>query len=164
MVSWKVEPTAGTTDYAVGTFYGAVREKHYTCYLEPGTYLPMMDMPDPVLALMQVAEADIVNLEHHSDFNVNAMSFAPEELAEAIKKRVPEFSMDYQIDPLRQSIADSWPNSLDDSAARKEWGWQPEYDLEAMVDDMLENLTRKLTASDSTRNRHPPYMAPRLLP
>ena len=81
-------------------------------------------------------------------WDVNALSFAPEELAEAIKNRMPEFSMDYQIDPLRQSIADSWPNSLDDSAAREQWGWRPEYALEAMVDDMLENLTRKLTVSD----------------
>ncbi len=148
VISWKVEPTAGTTDYAVGAFYGAVREKRYICYLKPGTYLPMMYMPDAVRALIRVAEADIANLKHHADFNVNALSFAPEELANAIRKRMPEFSMDYQIDPLRQSIADSWPNSLDDSAAREQWGWHPEYDLEAMVDDMLENLTRKLAVSD----------------
>ena len=147
IISWKVEPTAGTTDYAVAAFYAAIRTGHYTCYLKPGTYLPMMYMPDAVLALIQVAEADISNLEHHADFNVNAMSFAPEQLAEEIRKRVPEFTMDYRIDPLRQSIADSWPNSLDDSAARKEWGWQPKFDLEAMVGDMLDNLSRKLAAS-----------------
>ena len=144
IVSWKVEPTAGTTDYAVAAFYGAIRTGSYTSYLRPGTYLPMMYMPDAVLGLMKVAEADIADLKHHADFNINSMSFAPEELAEAIRKRVPGFTMDYEIDPLRQSIADSWPNSLDDSAAREEWGWQPEFGIEAMVDDMLYNLSRKL--------------------
>ena len=146
IVSWKVEPTAGTTDYAVAAFYGAIRDQAYTCYLKPGTYLPMMYMPDAILALMQVAEADISRLIHHADFNVNAMSFAPEELADAINKRVPGFKMDYEIDPLRQAIADSWPNSLDDTAARQEWDWEPQFGLPDMVDDMLENLTRKLAA------------------
>ena len=147
IISWKVEPTAGTTDYAVAAFYGAVRTGSYTSYLKPGTYLPMMYMPDAVLALMKVAEADSSRLEHHADFNVNSMSFAPEELAEEIRKRVPGFTMDYEIDPLRQSIADSWPNSLDDSAAREEWDWQPRFGIEAMVDDMLYNLSRKLAPS-----------------
>jgi nucleoside-diphosphate-sugar epimerase len=144
IISWKVEPTAGTTDYAVAAFYGAIREGRYTCYLKPGTYLPMMYMPDAVLALIQVAEADKTKLKHHSDFNVNSMSFAPEELAEAVRERLPGFEMDYEIDPLRQSIADSWPDSLDDSAAREEWGWRPQYDLDTTVRDMLENLSRKL--------------------
>ena len=144
IISWKVEPTAGTTDYAVAAFYGAIRKGHYSCYLKPGTYLPMMYMPDAVLALIKVAEADISDLHHHADFNVNAMSFAPEELAVEIRKRVPEFTMDYEIDPLRQSTADPWPNSLDDSAAREEWGWQPKFGMEDMVDDMLNNLSRKL--------------------
>ena len=144
LVSWKVQPTGGTTDYAVSAFYGAIQEGHYTCYLKPGTFLPMMYMPDAILALIQVAEANDSDLTHHADFNVNAMSFAPEELAEAIRKRIPEFRMDYQIDPLRQAIADSWPNSLDDSVARREWGWEPKYGLAAMVDDMYENLSRKL--------------------
>ena len=144
IVSWKTEPTAGTTDYAVAIFYGAIRERRYTCYLHPGTYLPMMYMPDAILSLVQLAEADVAGLRHHADFNVNAMSFAPEELEAAIRKHVPDFVMDYDIDPLRQSIADSWPNSLDDSAARSEWGWSPKFDLEAMVDDMMVNLGRKL--------------------
>jgi len=143
IVSWKVQPTAGTTDYAVAAFYGAIREKQYTCYLKPGTYLPMMYMPDAIQALIQVAEADISGLKHHADFNVNAFSLAPEKLAEAITRRIPDFRMEYEIDTLRQAIADSWPNSLDDSAARQEWGWQPSYDLDAMVDDMLANLARK---------------------
>ena len=144
IVSWKTEPTAGTTDYAVAIFYGAIRERRYTCYLRPGTYLPMMYMPDAILSLVQLAEADVAGLRHHADFNVNAMSFAPEELEATIRKHVPDFVMDYDIDPLRQSIADSWPNSLDDSAARREWGWSPKFDLEAMVDDMMVNLGRKL--------------------
>ena len=150
IISWKTEPTAGTTDYAVAIFYGAIRERHYTCYLKPDTFLPMMYMPDAIAALMQVAEADRGRLHHHADFNVNAMSFTPSHLAEAIQSRLPEFGIDYSIDPLRQAIADSWPNSLDDSAARMEWGWQPGFDLDAMVDDMLVNLTRKLAAAEGS--------------
>ena len=148
IVSWKTEPTAGTTDYAVAIFYGAIRQRQYTCYLKPDTFLPMMYMPDAILALIQVAEADKDRLRHHADFNVNAMTFTPSDLAKAIQSRLPEFRIDYCIDPLRQAIADSWPNSLDDSAARSEWGWQPNFDIDAMVDDMLENLTRKLAAAE----------------
>ena len=144
VVSWKVEPGGGTTDYAVDAFYGAIREGRYTCYLHPGTYLPMMYVPDAIKALIEVAEADVSALRHHADYNVNSLSFEPEELADAIRRRVPEFEMDYDIDPLRQYIADSWPNSLDDTVARQEWGWTPDYGLDAMVDDMCENLSRKL--------------------
>ena len=144
VVSWKVEPGGGTTDYAVDAFYGAIREGRYTCYLRPGTYLPMMYVPDAIKALVEVAEADVSSLKHHADYNVNSMSFEPEELAAAIRRRAPDFEMDYDVDPLRQYIADSWPNSLDDTVARQEWGWQPGYGLEAMVDDMYENLSRKL--------------------
>ncbi|MBC8279541.1 MAG: NAD-dependent epimerase/dehydratase family protein [Chloroflexi bacterium] len=144
IISWKVEPTSGTTDYAVDAFYGAIRQGSYNCYLKRGTYLPMMYMPDAVSALIQVAEADVTGLRHHADFNVNSMSFAPEHLEEAIKLRVPGFKMEYEIDPVRQAIADSWPNSLDDAVARKEWGWQPTFGLSEVVDDMLKNLTRKL--------------------
>ncbi len=147
IISWKTEPTAGTTDYAVAIFYGAIRERRYTCYLQPNTYLPMMYMPDAISSLIQLAEADVAGLEHHADFNVNAMSFSPEELGQAIRERVTGFAMDYDIDPLRQAIADSWPNSLDDSVARKEWGWSPRYDLDAMVDDMMFNLQSKLIKS-----------------
>lgn len=145
--SWNTEPTAGTTDYAVAIFYGAIRERRYTCYLQPNTYLPMMYMPDAISSLIQLAEADVADLEHHADFNVNAMSFSPEELGAAIRERVPGFAMDYDIDPLRQAIADSWPNSLDDSVARKEWGWSPRYDIDAMVDEMMFNLQSKLMKS-----------------
>ena len=144
IVSWMTEPTAGTTDYSVAIFYGAIREERYTCYLEPDARLPMMYMPDAILSLMRLAEAGSDALRHRADFNVGAMSFTPAELADAIRKRIPGFRIDYEVDPIRQAIADSWPNSLDDSAAREEWGWRPEYDLDAMVDDMLDNLRRKL--------------------
>jgi nucleoside-diphosphate-sugar epimerase len=144
IVSWKVEPTSGTTDYAVAIFYGAIRENRYTCFLGPDSRLPMMYMPDAIAALTDVATANGERLTHHSDFNVNAMSFTPAELADAIRKRLPGFEIDYEIDPLRQSIADSWPDKLDDTVARREWDWEPHYDLDDMVDDMLENLGRKL--------------------
>ena len=144
IVSWTTEPTAGTTDYSVAIFYGAILNERYTCYLEPDTRLPMMYMPDAVLALMQVAEADGGALRHRADFNVGAMSFTPAELADSLRKRIPAFRMEYEVDPVRQAIADSWPNSLDDSAAREEWGWNPRYDMDAMVDDMLAHLKRKL--------------------
>lgn len=150
IVSSKTEPTAGTTDYAVAIFYGAIRQRHYTCYLKPDTRLPMMYMPDAIMALIQIAEADAGRLRHHADFNVNAMSFTPSDLAAAIQSRVPEFRMDYRTDPLRQAIADSWPNSLDDSAARAEWDWQPQFDVDAMVDDMLEKLARKLGGAEGS--------------
>ena len=138
------EPTAGTTDYAVLIFFGAIREKRYTCFLKPDTRLPMMYMPDAIKAIIDLAEADFARLEHHADFNVAAMSFTPAELAGAIRKRIPEFEIDYEIDPLRQAIADSWPRSLDDSAARREWGWEPGYDIDGMVDDMLDKMRTKL--------------------
>ena len=147
IISWKVEPTSGTTDYAVAIFYGAVREDRYTCWLGPDTRLPMMYMPDAISALVGVAEADSSRLLHHADFNVNAMSFTPYELAEEIRKRRPGFEISYDIDELRQGIADSWPDKLDDTAAREEWGWSPQFSLGAMVDDMLENLTRELGAA-----------------
>ena len=147
IISWKTEPTAGTTDYAVAIFYGAIRDRRYTCYLGPDTRLPMMYMPDAIRSIVDLARADFGRLKHHADFNVGAMSFTPSELAEAVGKRVPGFTMDYEVDPRRQAIADSWPNSLDDSAARQEWDWAPRYDLGAMVDDMLENLGRKLGTS-----------------
>ena len=144
IISWKTEPTAGTTDYAVAIFYGALRERRYDCYLAPHTRLPMMYMPDCIKAIVDLAEADVSKLSHHADFNVASISFTPEELAEAIRKRIPDFDIEYNIDPLRQGIADSWPDSLDDTAARDEWGWSPAFDLDEMVDDMLENLSLKL--------------------
>ena len=144
IVSWKTEPTAGTTDYAVAIFYGAVREGRYTCYLGPDTRLPMMYMPDAIKAIIDLSEAGLESLRHHADFNVGSMSFTPAELAAAIRARIPGFEIEYEIDPLRQAIADSWPDSLDDSVARQEWGWAPAYDIHSMVDDMLANLRVKL--------------------
>ena len=145
IISWKTEPTAGTTDYAVAIFYGAIREKKYTCYLRPDTRLPMMYMPDCIKSIIDLAEADGSGLKHHADFNVGAVSFTPSEIAEAVAARVEGFEMDYKIDPMRQAIADSWPDSLDDTAAREEWGWTPSYDLDSMSDDMLKNLKIKLS-------------------
>lgn len=144
IISWKVEPTAGTTDYAVAIFYGAIKVSRYTCYLRPDSVLPMMYMPDAVRALIGVAEADGSTLTHRADFNVAAVSFTPEQLADAVKRRLPDFVMDYEVDPLRQAIADSWPDELIDDVAREEWGWEHEYGLDEMVDDMLANLGRKL--------------------
>ena len=144
VISWKTEPTAGTTDYAVAIFYGAIADDKYECYLRPDTALPMMYMPDAIKSLLDLSDANITNLVHHSDFNVHAMTFTPSELAKAIKKINPKFHITYNIDPLRQSIADSWPASLDDSAARKEWGWKPDFDMDSLVNDMYQNLENKL--------------------
>lgn len=147
ILSWKVEPTAGTTDYAVAIFYGALTTGKYTCYLQSDTKLPMMYMPDAVDSLIQIAEADGSKLKHRSDFNVAAISFTPAELADAIKKRIPGFRIEYEIDPLRQSIADSWPDELIDDVAKEEWGWNYKYGLDEIVDDMIDNLKTKLEVS-----------------
>jgi len=143
IISWKAEPTAGTTDYAVAIFYGAIRDGRYTSYLASDTMLPMMYMPDAINALIKLEQADGARLKHRTDFNVAAFSFTPAQLAEAIQRRIPSFKMHYKIDS-RQEIADSWPDSLDDSIAREEWGWKPEWTLDRMIDDMLKNLRIKL--------------------
>ncbi len=144
IISHGAPPGGGTTDYAVEIFYEAIRHKHYTCFLKPDTRLDMMFMPDAVKATIDVMEADAEKLVHRNAFNVTAMNFTPEELAAEIRKHIPGFVLDYRIDPVRQAIADSWPRSLDDSAARREWGWQPQFDLSAMVTEMLVNLELKL--------------------
>ncbi|MEK6941529.1 MAG: L-threonine 3-dehydrogenase [archaeon] len=136
-------PGGGTTDYAVEIFYEAIKNKKYTCFLREDSALPMMYMPDALKAIVDLAEADIKKLKHHCDFNVNAMSFSPKELALAIAKEIPGFKCDYKPD-FRQKIADSWPKSLDDSAARKEWGWKPKYGLKSMTKDMIEKLSARL--------------------
>lgn len=146
LISYVAPPGGGTTDYAVEIFYEAIRHGRYSCFLAPGTRLDMMYMPDAVEALIGVMEADPARLVHRNAFNVTAMSFTPEELATEIRKHLPEFALSFHVDPMRQKIADSWPNSLDDSAARQEWGWSPKYDLAAMVADMLEKLREKLAA------------------
>jgi nucleoside-diphosphate-sugar epimerase len=137
-------PGGGTTDYAVEIYYEAIKNKKYTCYIGKGTFLDMMYMPDAIDACIDLMEADPSKLKHRNAFNVTAMSFDPEIIAAAIKKHIPEFVMDYKVDPVRQSIAESWPNKMDDSCARKEWGWNPKYDLPTMTKDMIQVLTKKL--------------------
>ena len=145
LISHVALPGGGTTDYAVDIFYQAIRYGHYTCFLKPDTRLDMMYMPDAIRAMISVMEADPAKLAHRNAFNVAAMSFTPEELAESIRAHIPDFVVDYEVDPVRQAIADSWPESIDDSAARAEWGWQPEFDLAAMTKDMLDTLGARIT-------------------
>jgi nucleoside-diphosphate-sugar epimerase len=144
LVSYVARPGGGTTDYAVEIFYQALRYRHYTCCLRPDTCLDMMYMPDAIRAMIELMEADAARLTHRNAFNVTAMSVTPEQLALEIREHIPDFVMDYEIDPVRQAIADSWPQSLDDSAARAEWGWAPRYDLATMTRDMIERLRDKL--------------------
>jgi nucleoside-diphosphate-sugar epimerase len=146
LISYQTEPGGGTTDYAVEIYYEAIKHKKYRCYLKEDTRMDMMYMPDALYAMIALMEADGSKLIHRNAFNVTGMNFTPKEVANAIKARIPEFSIDYEIDPVRQGIADSWPDSLDDSAARAEWGWKPEYDLNRMTDDMLAKLRQKLHA------------------
>ena len=141
IISYVTLPGGGTTDYAVEIFYEALKNKKYTCFLKEGTKLDMMYMPDALKAAIDIMEADPGKLKHRNAFNVTAMSFAPEDIAAEVKIFIPEFTMDYDVDPLRQGIADSWPNHMDDTAAREEWGWQPKYDLPAMCKDMIEKLS-----------------------
>lgn len=148
IVSHSAPPGGGTTDYAVDIFHEAVRHGRYTCFLRRDTSLDMMYMPDAVKAMIDLMEADEARLAHRNAFNVTAMHFTPDVLAAEIAQRVPAFTIDYAVDPVRQAIADSWPDSLDDSAAREEWGWSPDYDLPTMVEDMLANLRRKLHAAE----------------
>ena len=145
IISYVTLPGGGTTDYAVQIFYEAIKRRKYTCFLKRGTKLDMMYMPDAIKGAIAIMEADASRLKHRNAFNVSAMSFAPEEIAAEVTKLIPDFRMDYEVDPLRQSIADSWPNSMDDNAAREEWGWQPDYDLPKMCEDMIEKLTPKLS-------------------
>lgn len=139
LISYKSAPGGGTTDYAVEIFYDAVEDKKYNCFLKENTYLPMMYMPDAIRATIELMEAPAQNLTVRTSYNVNAMSFSPKEVAVEIKKYIPEFEITYAPD-YRQQIADSWPQSIDDSTARNDWGWKPEFDLEAVTKDMLENL------------------------
>ncbi len=142
IISSETLPGGGTTDYAVEIFYKAIANGRYTCFLREDTVLPMMYMPDCIKGTIELMEADFEDLRHHADFNMAAMSFSAGELAAEIKKHMPDFEVEYEPDS-RQAIADSWPTSLDDSAAREEWGWQPDYDLAAMTADMLEVLGKR---------------------
>ncbi len=140
LISYGAPPGGGTTDWAVDIFSGAVERGRYTCFLEAGTQLDMMYMPDAVRAAIGVMEADPGRLVHRNAFNVTAMQLTPERLAAEIRLHVPDFEIGYEVDPVRQSIADSWPDLMDDSAARSEWDWHPEYDVSAMTEDMLSHL------------------------
>jgi Nucleoside-diphosphate-sugar epimerases len=144
LISYMTLPGGGTTDYAVEIFYKAVKGEKFICPIAKGTRMDMMYMPDALDAAINIMEADPSRLVHRNSFNVTAMSFDPEMLYQEIKKHCPDFEMEYDVDPLKQSIADSWPNSLDDSCARKEWDWSPKYDMERMVKDMLDKLRERL--------------------
>jgi nucleoside-diphosphate-sugar epimerase len=136
-------PSGGTTDYAVEIFYGAMRNKSYTCFVKENTILPFMYMPDCIKGTIDLMETDLSKLKHHCDFNFAAMSFSVRELADEIKKHIPEFTCEYKPD-FRQVFADSWPRSIDDSPARNEWNWRPDYDLSKMTKDMLDTLAKRL--------------------
>jgi len=140
LISYGAPPGGGTTDWAVDIFYQAVEHGRYSCFLAEGTQLDMMYMPDAISAAIGVMEADPDRLAHRNAFNVTAMQLAPETLAAEIRKHVPGFELTYDVDPVRQGIAESWPDRIDDTAARREWGWKPEYDMAAMTADMLHHL------------------------
>lgn len=137
-------PGGGTTDYAVEIYYSAVKGEKFICPLEKGTFMDMMYMPDALDAMVDIMEADPSKLIHRNSFNVTAMSFDPEILYNTIKKYIPTFEMEYKPEPIKQAIANSWPNSLDDSCARNEWGWNPKYDLDKMSVDMIDSLRKKM--------------------
>jgi nucleoside-diphosphate-sugar epimerase len=136
-------PGGGTTDYAVEIYYEAVKSGSYTSFLKAGTFLDMMYMPDALNATIQLMEADPTRLKHHNSFNISAMSLDPEMIAAEIRKHIPGFKLDYKIEEAKQQIADTWPNSMDDSCARQEWDWKPEWDLATMTTDMLSAIQEK---------------------
>lgn len=146
LIGYKTQPGGGTTDYAVDIYFKALSDKRYECFLKKDTYLPMMYMDDAVKATLDLMEAPSEKITVRSSYNVSAMSFSPEEIAASIKKHIPEFTITYQPD-FRQSIADSWPKSIDDSKARKDWGWQPAFDLGKMTKEILENLPKLQAAN-----------------
>jgi len=148
LISYVAPPGGGTTDYAVEIYYEAIQKASYTCYINKGTYMDMMYMPDALNAIITLMEADPSKLKHRNAFNVTAMSVEPEDFASAIRKHIPDFKMDYQVDPVRQAIADSWPNSIDPTAAIEEWGFKAEYNLEKMTEHMLTELKKKLARSE----------------
>ncbi len=143
LIGYKSKPGGGTTDYAVDIFFKALTEKRYECFLKPDTYLPMMYMEDAVKATLDLMEAPAEKIKVRSSYNISAMSFCPQELAAEIKKHVPDFEISYNPD-YRQAIADSWPASVNDTQARQDWGWQPEYNLARMTEDILHHLPRLL--------------------
>lgn len=147
LVSYVAAPGGGTTDYAVEMFTHAVRYASYTCFLGPDTRLDMMYMPDALTGMIELMEVKPERLNYRNAYNVSAMSVTPAEIAAAIRRHIPDFKIDYEVDPVRQAIADSWPRALDDSAARADWGWDPRFDLDAMTTDMLKRLQERLAAA-----------------
>jgi nucleoside-diphosphate-sugar epimerase len=139
LISYKSAPGGGTTDYAVEIFHDALEEKNYNCFLREDTYLPMMYMPDAIKATLQLMEAPQEQIKVRTSYNIAAMSFSPKEIAAAIQKHIPDFTIHYKPD-YRQTIADSWPQSIDDSSARNDWNWKPDFDLDLMTADMIQNL------------------------
>ncbi|MBC6492195.1 NAD-dependent epimerase/dehydratase family protein [Flavihumibacter stibioxidans] len=146
LISYKSAPGGGTTDYAVEIFHEALEQKNYKCFLKEDTYLPMMYMPDAIRATIELMEAPADRISVRTSYNLSGVSFSPKEIAAAIKKHIPEFTINYESD-YRQAIADSWPQSIDDSIARRDWGWNHEYDLSKMTADMLENLRHELAGN-----------------
>ncbi len=146
LISYVAPPGGGTTDYAVEIFYHALRYGRYNCFLKPDTQLDMMYMPDATRAVVELMDADAAGLSVRNAYNITAMSFTPEDLTAEIKRHIPGFSIAYDVDPVRQAIADSWPRSLDDSAARGDWGWQPRFDLASMTADMIAKLGARINA------------------
>lgn len=144
LISYDTLPGGGTTDYAVDIYYEALKNRSYESFIAEGTYMDMMYMPDALKAVTMLLEANPDRLVHRNAFNITAMSFTPEMLADAIRAEIPDFRLGYKVDPVRQAIADSWPNKLDDSAAREEWDWQPDFDIHEMTRDMLAHLSEKL--------------------
>lgn len=143
LISYVTPPGGGTTDYAVDIYYSAAKGEKFVCPIAAGTYMDMMYMPDALRAAIEIMEADPTKLVHRNSFNIASMSFEPDTIYHQIRKYLPDFEMEYQVDSLRQAIAESWPNSLDDTCAREEWGWKPEYDLDAMTKDMLAKLKER---------------------
>lgn len=144
LISYEALPGGGTTDYAVEIYYAALKTGKYACPIAKGTLMDMMYIPDALRAVHELMEADPTKLKHRNAFNIAAMSFAPEEIAAAIQEELPSFTMSYQVNPTLQAIADSWPDKLEDTAAREEWGWKAQYDLKTMTKDMLKNLQPRL--------------------
>jgi nucleoside-diphosphate-sugar epimerase len=145
LISYVALPGGGTTDYAVEIFYEALKNGKYSSYIAEGTYMDMMYMPDALNAIMTLMEADLTKLKHRNAFNVTAMSIDPEAIASEIRKHIPDFELNYDVDPARQKIAESWPNSIDATAAKEEWGFHTDFDLESMTEDMLTKLRKKQT-------------------
>ena len=145
LISYTTLPGGGTTDYAVEIYYAAVKGEEFVCPIAAGTLMDMMYMPDALRAAIDIMQANPRYLKHRNSFNIASMSFDPETIAASIRKYIPSFKMRYEVDPVRQSIADSWPDNMDDTCARKEWGWAPTYDLDAMPQDLIKNLKVKLS-------------------